>query len=102
MTVTNEPGFYKDGGFGIRIENVMLVNKVDTANRFGDVDYLGFESVTVVPIQTKLVVKEMLTGEEIDWLNRYHKKCFEAVSPLLAGAGDRLALEWLSRETREF
>ncbi|KAJ2992148.1 hypothetical protein HDV02_003264, partial [Globomyces sp. JEL0801] len=57
MTVTNEPGFYKDGAFGIRIENVLLVKLANTPNRFGDVDYHCFEHVTVVPIQTKLIEK---------------------------------------------
>jgi Xaa-Pro aminopeptidase len=102
MTVTNEPGFYKDGEYGIRIENVMLVQVANTRERFGDIDYLEFEAVTVVPIQTKLVKKELLTNEEVEWLNNYHKRCWDVISPLLQGdlEEDRLAREWLQRETR--
>ena len=101
MSVTNEPGFYKDGEFGIRIENVLLVQVAKTRERFGDIDYLEFEAVTLVPIQTKLVKKELLTGEEQEWLNNYHKKCWQVISPLLKGDSDddKLALEWLKRET---
>ncbi|KAJ3322812.1 hypothetical protein HDV06_002673 [Boothiomyces sp. JEL0866] len=98
MTVTNEPGFYKDGSYGIRIENVLLIKHVETANKFGGVDFYGFEHVTVVPIQTKLVNKALLTPDEIQWLNNYHKKCFELVSPLLAK--DEPGYKWLERETR--
>jgi len=47
MTVTNEPGYYEDGKFGIRIENIMLVREVKTTNNFGDKCYLGFEHVTM-------------------------------------------------------
>ncbi|KAJ3042961.1 hypothetical protein HDV00_006268 [Rhizophlyctis rosea] len=98
MTVTNEPGYYQDGDFGIRIENVMLIRKVDTANRFGDRDYFGFEHVTVVPIQTKLVKVELFTAEEREWLNAYHRECYEKVAPLLQN--NQQALQWLERETR--
>ncbi|KAJ3057386.1 hypothetical protein HK097_007565 [Rhizophlyctis rosea] len=98
MTITNEPGYYQDGDFGIRIENVMLIRLADTPNRFGDRDYYGFEHVTVVPIQTKLIKVELLTREEREWVNAYHLECWEKVSPLLQG--NKMALGWLQRETR--
>ncbi|KAJ3313276.1 hypothetical protein HDV04_002260 [Boothiomyces sp. JEL0838] len=98
MTVTNEPGFYKDGSYGIRIENVLLIKNVDTPNKFGGVNFYGFEHVTVVPIQTKLVNKALLTPDEIEWLNNYHKECFDLVSPLLSK--DEPGYKWLERETR--
>ena len=97
MTVTNEPGFYKDGEFGIRIENVMIVNKVATPYQFGGLEYLGFEHVTFVPIQTKLIDKSLLTAEEIEWINAYHLKCREYVGPLMKK--DEPGLKWLERET---
>ena len=100
MTVTNEPGFYKDGDFGIRIENVMITQKKETRNTFGDVAYLGFEHVTLVPIQTKLINKDLLTHEEVVWLNAYHQECFEKVSKFLEKESD--AYQWLYRETRAF
>ncbi|KAJ3150312.1 hypothetical protein HK101_001967 [Irineochytrium annulatum] len=98
MTITNEPGYYEDGAFGIRIENVMVVKEVETANNFGGRGYLGFEHVTVTPIQTKLVDVAQLLPEERDWLNRYNKECFEKVSPLLE-KGSRAYL-WLEKETK--
>ncbi|KAI8057047.1 Creatinase/aminopeptidase [Syncephalis plumigaleata] len=97
MTVTNEPGYYEDGKFGIRIENVLLVRKVDTPQRFGDVDYLGFENVTMVPIHKKLIDISLLTPEERQWVDNHHKQCFERVSPLLDPNGQGYA--WLKRET---
>ena len=93
-----EPGYYKDGGFGIRIENVLLVHRVPTANNFGHVDYLGFEHVTWVPIQTKLIVKSLLNAEELHWINKYNQDCFDIVSPQLQKDED--AYLWLQRETR--
>ncbi|KAI5120596.1 hypothetical protein M0805_008073 [Coniferiporia weirii] len=96
MTVSNEPGFYKDGHFGIRIENVLVVRAAQTPNNFGEKGYLGFEHVTMCPIQTKLVVQELLAPTERAWLNAYHQEVYAKVSPLLAN--DQRALTWLARE----
>ncbi|KAJ7931330.1 peptidase M24, structural domain-containing protein [Mycena leptocephala] len=96
MTVSNEPGYYADGSFGIRIENIVLVRKVDTPNNFGDKGFLGFEHVTMCPIQTKLIDRTVFTAEEVRWLNDYHTEIFEKVSGLLKN--DPRALEWLKRE----
>ncbi|KAI9193136.1 peptidase M24, structural domain-containing protein [Polychytrium aggregatum] len=97
MVISNEPGFYNDGKFGIRIENIILVKEVETPNNFGGVGYLGFEHVTLVPIQRRLIKVELLTPEERDWVNSYHQEILQKVSPLLSENG--LALEWLKRET---
>ena len=64
--------------------------------RFGDLDYLEFESLTYCPIQTKMVKAELLSADELAFLNAYHAKCFELVSPLVEGA----ALEWLKENTQ--
>jgi len=96
MTVSNEPGFYADGRFGIRIENIVLVRNADTPNNFGDKGYLGFEHVTMCPIQTKLVDKTLLTVEETAWLNAYHAETWDKVSLLLQN--DERALRWLKKE----
>ncbi|KAF8632157.1 hypothetical protein AX17_004898 [Amanita inopinata Kibby_2008] len=96
MTVSNEPGYYADGQFGIRIENIVLVREVKTPNNFGDKGYLGFEHVTMCPIHKKLVEAALLTAEEKKWLNNYHAEIWEKVSPLLQN--DQRALEWLRRE----
>ncbi|KAF9959557.1 hypothetical protein BGZ72_009392 [Mortierella alpina] len=96
MTLTNEPGYYEDGKFGIRIENVMLVRKVDTPNNFGGRNYYGFEHVTLVPMQLKMIDRSLLTHVEIEWINAYHAECLEKVSPFLEK--DSLGLKWLQRE----
>ncbi|KAF9269551.1 Creatinase/aminopeptidase [Marasmius fiardii PR-910] len=96
MTVSNEPGYYADGKFGVRIENIVLVRKAETPNNFGEKGYLSFEHVTMCPIQTKLVDTKLLTAEELQWLNDYHKEVWEKVSPLLTN--DERALNWLKKE----
>ncbi|KAI1317885.1 hypothetical protein EDD11_007547 [Mortierella claussenii] len=96
MTLTNEPGYYEDAGFGIRIENVLLVRKVETRHQFGGKGYLGFEHVTFVPIQTRMMERELLSKQEIEWINRYHKECFAKVAPLLKEGS--LGWKWLQRE----
>ncbi len=80
MVTSNEPGVYVEGSHGIRIENIMVcVEKCET--EFGK--FYGFESLSLVPIDTRPVDKSLLTKDEIDWLNEYHKKCFETLSPHL-------------------
>ncbi|KAF9576450.1 hypothetical protein EC968_008745 [Mortierella alpina] len=96
MTLTNEPGYYEEGQFGIRIENVLLVRKVPTKHRFGGKAYYGFEHVTFVPIQTKMIERSLLSREEVEWLNRYHEECLEKVTPFLKPGS--LGMEWLKRE----
>jgi Xaa-Pro aminopeptidase len=92
MTVTNEPGYYQEGEFGIRIENIMLVKKFDTKYSFDDTPFYGFEKVTMVPLCKSLLKKEIMTKEEIDWVNSYHKEIWTKVSPLLEGKD---AYNWL-------
>ncbi|KAF8886121.1 peptidase M24, structural domain-containing protein [Infundibulicybe gibba] len=102
MTVSNEPGYYADGRFGIRIENIVLVRAATTPNDFGGKGYLGFEHVTMCPIHKKLIDLKLLTAEEKAWVDRYHAEVWEKVSPLLmagtAGGDDARALVWLKRE----
>ena len=80
MVTSNEPGVYKAGSNGIRTENLTLVCK-DKEGMFGD--YLKFETITLCPICKKGIVKEMLTNEEIEWLNNYHQIVYEKLSPNL-------------------
>jgi len=98
MTVTNEPGYYEDGKFGIRIENVLLIQEVETPNNFGDRGYLGFEHATLVPIGHNLIETELLSPSEKKWVDDYHLECLAKVGPLLAAGST--GLEWLERETR--
>lgn len=96
MIVSNEPGYYEDHAFGIRIENLLYVRNAETPNRFGGIQYLGFEKLTYVPIQIKMVDVSLLSATEIDWLNNYHSLVWEKVSPLLEGS----AHQWLWNNTR--
>jgi Xaa-Pro aminopeptidase len=100
MIVTNEPGFYLDGQFGIRIESMVIIVKKDLPNNFANKDYYGCERITFFPIQTKCCKKEIMTQKEIDWVNQYNKECWEKISPLIQD--DQLALDWLKRETQPF
>ncbi|BBH06565.1 Metallopeptidase M24 family protein [Prunus dulcis] len=65
MIVSNEPGYYEDHAFGIRIENLLVVKEVDTPNRFGGIGYLGFEKLTFVPIQAKLIDLSLLSAADL-------------------------------------
>lgn len=85
MIVSNEPGFYEDGSFGIRIENLLLVVPKETPNHFNDKKYLGFEPLTFVPIQKKMIDPDLLSEKEIDWVNCYNAKVYEKLSPRVSG-----------------
>ncbi|XP_074312294.1 aminopeptidase P2 [Silene latifolia] len=96
MIVSNEPGYYEDHAFGIRIENLLCVKEIATPNRFGGIGYLGFEKLTFVPIQGKMIDLSLLSASEVDWLDDYHDQVWQKVSPLLDG----LARQWLWDNTR--
>ena len=93
MTVTDEPGIYLAGRFGVRIENTLLVTPY-RETEFGQ--FLQFEPLTLCPIDTTPIIRELLSQEEIDWLNQYHEMVFEQLSPHLE-ADER---EWLRAQTR--
>lgn len=82
MTVTDEPGIYLPGRFGVRTENTLLVVPY-METEFGR--FLGFEPLTLCPIDTAPIVRDMLTDEEAEWLNAYHKKVYDTLSPHLDG-----------------
>ena len=92
MVLSNEPGYYEDGSFGIRIENLVWVSKADTEKEFGDKDYLCFNDLTMVPIQKKLISIQMLSDEEKDWVNTYHEKVWENLSSRIPEGSTK---EWL-------
>nr|XP_017532940.1 xaa-Pro aminopeptidase 1 isoform X4 [Manis javanica] len=100
MIVTDEPGYYEDGAFGIRIENVVLVVPVKTKYNFNNRGSLTFEPLTLVPIQTKMINVDSLTDRECDWLNSYHLTCRDVIGKELQKQGRQEALEWLIRETQ--
>ncbi|KAL8280310.1 hypothetical protein RQP46_007227 [Phenoliferia psychrophenolica] len=100
FTVSNEPGYYQDGAFGIRIENVVAVKTVQPRNDFGGVGWLGFERFTMVPISTKLVDPALMSKSDVKWLNEYNAEVREKLHELVKATGDEVALAWLERETR--
>lgn len=83
MTISNEPGYYETGSFGIRIENIYVSQDASTPHRFGGKKYLGFESVTLVPIKTDIVDITLLDDWEIKWLNEYHANVRAELLPLM-------------------
>lgn len=101
MLVTNEPGYYEEGegGFGIRIENVMVIeDATDLPNNFGGVGFLRMRPLTLVPLEPKLIDVALLTHEEVAWVNEYHGRCLKEIGPLLRDSQEAEA--WLARKTR--
>ena len=80
MLTSNEPGFYKTGEYGIRIENLVLVEE-DKKTAYGD--FLKFDSVTLFPIDKNLIAYNLLTKREVEWLNDYHSTVYKKISPFL-------------------
>jgi len=88
MVTSNEPGLYLTGEYGIRIENLLLTIEAKTTD-FGD--FYAFETLTLCPIDTRLIDFSLLSPEETDWLNAYHQKVYDQLSPLLS----KEEAEWL-------
>ncbi|KAI1448366.1 aminopeptidase-like protein [Annulohypoxylon stygium] len=98
--ISDEPGYYEDGSFGIRIENIVMVKEVKTKYKFGDKPYLGFEHVTMVPYCRKLIDETLLTDAEKTWLTDYNKEIWEKTKGYFEN--DKVTLAWLERETQSF
>lgn len=96
--VSIEPGYYEEGSFGIRIENVAIVTEVQTDKSFGDKPYLGFEHVTMVPFCRNLIDVNLLTEPEKQWLNEYNATILAKTEDLVQA--NPKALAWLRRQTR--
>lgn len=92
MTVTNEPGVYKAGHYGVRTENTMLIVK-DQTTEFGE--FYKFEPLTLCPIDLKPLLPELLSPEEKEWLNSYHQQVYTSLSPFLP----QEQKEWLAKAT---
>ena len=94
MIVSNEPGYYKEGAYGIRIENLQVVTPAAPIEG-GERPMLGFETLTLAPIARELVVKALLTKDELAWFNAYHARVRDAIGPQLDGE----AKAWLEAAT---
>ncbi|MEP3051881.1 MAG: aminopeptidase P family protein [Erythrobacter sp.] len=92
MIISNEPGYYKPEAYGIRIENLVLVEERDTLG--GEGCFLGFETLTFVPLDRKLIEMNLLTEDEIEWVDAYHDQVQALLAPQLEGDD----LDWLKRE----
>jgi len=93
MVTSNEPGLYRPGKWGVRIENLVL-NVPAITTEFGE--FLQFETLTLCPIDTRLVDASMMTADELQWLDDYHAEVRRRVGPHVAGA----ALAWLEARTQ--
>ncbi|CAN6381430.1 unnamed protein product [Urochloa humidicola] len=95
MTVTDEPGYYEDGSFGIRLENVLICKEANAKFNFGEKGYLSFEHITWAPYQAKLIDTKLLTPVEIEWVNTYHSDCRNILESYL----NEQEKEWLQKAT---
>ncbi|MCK5749518.1 MAG: M24 family metallopeptidase, partial [Oricola sp.] len=95
MIVSNEPGYYKAGSHGIRIENLVLVRPAEIPEG-GEIAMHGFETLTLCPIDRRLIDVALLDDTELDWLNAYHARVREEVSPLIEDEG---VTGWLEKMT---
>ncbi|MFV0300962.1 MAG: aminopeptidase family protein P, partial [Paracoccus sp. (in: a-proteobacteria)] len=93
MILSNEPGYYREGAFGIRIENLVAIRPAEAESGR---EMLGFETLTLCPIDRRLIDMSILSPEEIAWLDAYHARVRDEIGPLVSGA----AKDWLERETR--
>ena len=94
MILSNEPGYYREGAFGIRIENLVAVEP--RAIKGAERDMLGFETLTLVPIDLRLIEPKLLTPDERAWLNAYHARVRAALAPHL----DAAERSWLTKATK--
>ncbi|CAF1499323.1 unnamed protein product [Rotaria magnacalcarata] len=101
MILSDEPGFYLDDKFGIRIENCVVVIKKNSTYAYYDEKWLTFEQLTMVPIQTKLIDRSLLTDHEIDYINKYHEQVRQHIGDEIKKQNlQESLLEWLEINTQ--
>ena len=98
MTTSNEPGYYEEGKFGIRIENVCITEKANTESNFGGKVFCRFQTVTMVPIATNLIDLEILDEAEFNWINEYNMTVRNTLMPLMQELFPD-AVEYLIKQT---
>ena len=84
MVISNEPGYYKQGEYGIRIESLVLVKRVPKSEGEGDKNMLCFQTLTLAPLDTSLMDKTLMTHDDITWVNAYHQHVYETLQDLVA------------------
>ena len=94
VLISDEPGLYLEGKYGIRCENLLMCRKAEK-NAYGQ--FMEFETVTLVPFDREAILPELLGDAEREWLNQYHKQVYDTIGPLLEGA----EREWLKEATKE-
>ncbi|RZC33721.1 Peptidase M24 and/or Creatinase N domain containing protein [Asbolus verrucosus] len=99
MFLSNEPGYYEDGKFGLRLEDIVQIVEANPPHNFNDRGFLTFDTITFCPKQTKMITVDLLTNKEIAYLNDYHKQCRDLLGPVLETQGHLEAKEWLWKET---
>uniref|UniRef100_A0A6B2G0W4 Xaa-Pro aminopeptidase 1 (Trinotate prediction) n=1 Tax=Myxobolus squamalis TaxID=59785 RepID=A0A6B2G0W4_MYXSQ len=97
--LSNEPGYYENGKFGIRIENMMTVVPISTKYNFNETTFFGFETLSFIPMDLNLIDASMLDCREIHWLNNYHMKCLEYILPELEKFNFTDGIEFLRKNT---
>ena len=93
MILSNEPGYYREGGFGIRIENLIVVEEQHSPDGRA---MLGFETLTFAPIDRRLIDATLLSHDEVAWLDAYHAEVWQRISGLVGGE----VRDWLYLATR--
>jgi Xaa-Pro aminopeptidase len=97
MILSNEPGLYREGEYGIRLENLVLVTPLEPIEG-GDREMMGFETLTLVPFDRRLIDPDLLSREERLWLNAYHARVRAKIAPLLKRKDER---SWLEAATTQ-
>jgi Xaa-Pro aminopeptidase len=99
MVLSNEPGYYKDGCYGIRCENLVVIREWHAADGADTADgppMMAFEALTLAPFDQRLIDPSLLTREEVEWIDRYHEQVFSKLNPQL----EEPDVEWLRQATR--
>jgi len=94
MVTSNEPGIYREGQYGIRIENLIVTQEYQKTKEFGT--FYNFETITLCPIDTTPIAKKLLTKKEIRWLNNYHKMVYNKLKKHL----NKEEKAWLKDKTK--
>ena len=97
MFFSDEPGFYKDGEYGIRLETVIYAKRKDFQSPFGN--FIGFEPATLVPFEPHLIDFSLMNPRQIEWFNKYNNQIKAQIKPFFEAKQNNQVLEWLESKT---